>query len=268
MLARAAATILAVCLITSSPVWADAQADLQAAVKKLADSPNYSWTTRVEGALGGAPSDGKTEKNGYTTYTISTMAGSFPIVSKGDRTFAKTDNGWQGMAELQKASDDAQGFSSAGFILEQVKGFKAPATQLTDLMAKLQNLKKTEDGFSADLTADIAKDLFTFRFPGLSLLPQKPDTDDKPKPPVVDHTTTVIQQMTVKNPKGVLNVSMQNGLVTRFEIRLTGTINMSDKDQLTGRTTITEIKDIGTTQVTVPAEAKAILDQKSPPTGR
>ena len=50
--------------------WADDKSDVQGAIKKLADSANYSWTTTVEGGRGRGPSDGKTEKNGYTSFTI------------------------------------------------------------------------------------------------------------------------------------------------------------------------------------------------------
>ena len=264
MLARAAAAVLAVCAVSVPSAWADAQQDLHAAIQKLADSPNYSWTTKLQGVFGGAPMDGKSEKNGYTTYTINTMGGSYPVISRGDRTFAKTDNGWQGMAELQKASDDAQGFSSEGFVLVQVQDFKTPVAQLTDLAGKLQNLKKTDQGFSADILPDAAKNLFTFRLPGQPAT-QKAALDQSDKVQTVVLQSTAMQQMTVKDPRGTLNVVMKDGSISKFEIHLAGTISLNEKDQPTDRTTITEIKDVGTTRITVPEDAKAILDQR--PTG-
>src|SRR4051794_16590930 len=49
---------------------AEPKAELIAAVNKLADSANYSWSTKVEGGYFGGVGEGKTEKDGATRIAV------------------------------------------------------------------------------------------------------------------------------------------------------------------------------------------------------
>src|ERR1051325_8239079 len=83
---------------------ADDKADVQAGVKKVADAANYSWTTTVEGGFGAGKTEGMIEKGGYTSYSVNSQNGAYPVLSKGDKTAAKLDSGWMSLAEIQKAA--------------------------------------------------------------------------------------------------------------------------------------------------------------------
>ena len=74
------------------------------AVAKLADAPNYSWTTTTEGGRARGPSDGKTEKAGYTSFSIAGMNGAADsaVIMKGEKAAIKLETTWQSQAELQK----------------------------------------------------------------------------------------------------------------------------------------------------------------------
>src|SRR5471030_1058878 len=79
---------------------AAAQDDVQAGLQKLADSPNYSWKTTVEGGFGAGETDGKTQKDGLTTLSITRGDNTYEVVIEGDKAAAKTDDGWKSAAEL------------------------------------------------------------------------------------------------------------------------------------------------------------------------
>lgn len=62
-------SIVAILLILGSAalVRADTKDEVQAAAAKLADSPNYSWTTNMESGQFSSSSSGKTQKDGLTS---------------------------------------------------------------------------------------------------------------------------------------------------------------------------------------------------------
>ena len=233
-------TILAV-FAAAAVGWADDKSDVQGAVKKLADSANYSWTTTVEGGRGRGPSDGKTEKNGYTSFTINFQNEVYEVILQGEKAAIKMDNRWMSQAEVQKAADDAGGFSPELIVTFRIGAFKTPAAQAKDITETFTNLKKSNDSYTADLAEATAKDLLTFRRPAGA------GQDNVP-------------QMTVKDAKGTLKIWVQDGAMTKLQVHLTGTRTFNDQDQPVDQTSTTEIKEVGTTKITVPDEAKKKLE--------
>jgi len=223
---------------------ADDKTDLQGAVKKLADSANYSWATTVEGGRGG-PSDGKTEKDGYTSFTINFQNEVYEVIMKGEKAAIRMDNRWVSQAEVRKAADDAGGFSPELIVTFRIAAFKTPAAQAKDIVDKFTNLKKTDDGYTADLADETAKDLLTFRRPAGA------GQDNIPP-------------MTVKDAKGTLKLWVRDGAMTKMQIHLTGTRSFNDQDQPVDQTMTTQIKDVGKTNISVPDEAKKKLEAAIP----
>src|SRR5690242_10919992 len=78
---------------------ADPKSDVQSAAKKLADSPNYSWTQTVEGGFGAGTSEGKTQKDGLTSYVLRMRDNEVPVVFKGEKGAIKLEDGWKSVAE-------------------------------------------------------------------------------------------------------------------------------------------------------------------------
>ena len=60
------------------------------------------------------------------------------------------------------------------------------------------------------------------------------------------------QPPAVKNPKGSVKFWIKNGVLTKYQYNVQGTINRNDEDVDIDRTTTVEIKDVGTTKITVP----------------
>jgi hypothetical protein len=220
--------------------YADPKDDIQTAVQKLVDSPNYSWTTTVEGGFGRGPTDGKTQKDGLTWISMQMRDASYEIIMQGDKIAIKTPDGWKSGAEATTApSDDAGGPPPPErMIAMMAQNFKTPSAQAKDQEDKLQNIQKTDDGYSADLSPEAAKAMLTFR-------PRRAGAD--------------APQIEVSNAKASMKLSIKDGALTKVEIHVTGTVSFNGNDRDVDRTTTTEIKDVGSTTIDVPDDAKAKL---------
>src|SRR2546430_9641469 len=82
--------------------------DVIAATKKLGDQANYSWKTTVvvpeSAQFKPGPSEGQTEKDGFTHLTLNFGDNTTQVFMKGDKTVVSDpDGGWQALADLDSA---------------------------------------------------------------------------------------------------------------------------------------------------------------------
>jgi hypothetical protein len=227
-------TLTAVALL-AAPLFAadDARSDIKTAAKKLADKPNYSWTTTVKLDGGQAfrlgPTEGKTEKNGWTHTKSSFNDNAFETVSKGDKGALKRDDEWKTVEELE-------GDDRGAWMARRIKTFKAPAAEAEDMADKVKELKKGDGGvWSGDLTEEGAKAVF--------ILGRRAGTAGPP------------------DAKGSVKFWTKDGVLSKFEYNVQGTTKLPNSDEETkiSRTTTVEIKEVGTTKVTLPDEVKKKL---------
>jgi len=128
---------------------------------------------------------------------------------------------------------DAEG--PTRFIAGVLRNFKAPAAEAQDLASKASDLKKDDDAYAADLSADAAKSLMTrFRRPG----GEAPEVSD---------------------PKGSVKFWTKDGNLSKYQYHVKGKMNFNGNDIDIDRTTTVEIKQVGDTKVDVPEEAKKKL---------
>ena len=218
--------------------------DVKAAAKKLAN--NYSWKSTVEngagaggggrrGGFGGGPSEGKTA--GGTTWVSRTMGGnSIETVIQGTNGAVKTaDNGWQSLKELSQ-DDGGGGFNPGMFMARMIQTFKAPAVEAADLADSTKELKKDGDVYSGDLTEAGAKSLLTFGPPR--------GGGDGPE---------------ISGAKGSVKFWVKDGVLTKYEVKVQGTISFNGNDRDVNRTTTIDISNAGSTKVEVPEDAKKKL---------
>ena len=100
--------------------------EITTAAKKLGDKPNYSWKTTVvvpdDAQFKPGPTEGKTEKNGFTHITMGFGDTTYQAVLKGDKAAVTNREGeWQSVADL----DSAEG--RGRFLARIVRGFRTPA---------------------------------------------------------------------------------------------------------------------------------------------
>jgi hypothetical protein len=233
--------IVAILASTATLALADPKDDIQAAIQKITDAGNYSWTTTIDaqGGFGSGTQEGKVQKDGLTSLTMSFGDNSMQFLIKGDQVAIKNDDGWHTPAELANADNGGGGFNPGRMAGMMARTFKAPAATAQDLLDKLQNLQVADGVYSADLTEDAAKQMLTFR--------RRANANaDAPAPEI-------------SNAKATIKLWLTGGALTKSEIHVTGTVSFNGNDRDIDRTTTVEFKDVGNTTVDVPADAQAKL---------
>lgn len=202
--------------------------EIQAAAKKLGEKANYSWKTTVVVPEGQryrpGPSEGKTEKGGFTHVTWTFGDNTLQTVLKGEKGAVTNQEGtWESLADVEKEEGVGR------FRAMLARSFKAPAEQAAELAAATTELKKDDDVYSGILSELGAKE---FLRAGRSA-----------------------DQATVTDASGSVKFWLKDGAITKYEFRVKGTVNNNDRE----RTTTIEIKDVGTTKLDIPDEAKKKL---------
>jgi hypothetical protein len=249
MLSRSAiGTFLLVMITSAATVFADAKEDVAAAVKKLAESDSYSWTTASGGAQGvvAGGAEGKTRRDGLTMLNLGLRDVNTQILFKdGKGAYRSPDSEWKSIAADGGGAGGAgaggattQGANSdARMIANMIKTYRPPAAQAQNIFEQAQDLKKSDDGsFTGSLPPDQAKALILRR-----IVRGAGGAD-----------------MTVKDPTGGVKFwTSDDGVLRRFEFHVEGTLSVNGEDRPINRTTTVEMKDVGKTTIDVPEDAKA-----------
>ncbi len=243
--------------------------EVQGAIKKLSDAGSYSWTLTTTNLSagggpggggggrgfggGGGPTEGKIGKDGIAYITSTSNRGGSPMtterVVKGDKSASKNQEGvWQTPEEMMAAfgggapGGGAPGGGAPGGAPGGGRGGRGgggmfgavtlPAVQATDLLSKAKDVTMAAGVYSADLTEDGVKALMAFGGRGGGQAPE------------------------IAGAKGTVKFWIKDGTLTKYEFNVQGTMSFGGNDMPQNRTTIVEIKDVGTTTVTVPDEAK------------
>ncbi len=222
--------LLAASLIAANAAPKD---DVTSAAKKLADKDNYSWKQTSENAgagFGGATSEGKIEKDGYLWLSMTMRDNTVEAVKKGDKGAVKTADGWQSLSEATSGDP-----GPATFIARRMENYKAPAAQVEDLASKVKDLKQDGNTYSGDLTDEGAKSQLMFGGrPG----------GGGPE---------------ISGAKGSVKFWVAEGVLSKYQIKVQGKVSFNGNDRDVDRTTTVEIKDIGSTKIQIPDEAKKKL---------
>ena len=222
--------------------------DVSAAIAKLAAADNYSWKSTTanaaggggggrRGGFGGGPVDGKAQKSGLIFVSFGGRGGGpgTDAFVQSTNGAIKTEDGWQSLADAAKDNGDG-GFNPARFMAMRLQTYKAPATEAKDLLAKTKSIAKAEDVYSGDLTEEGAKALMSFGPPR--------GGGEGPE---------------ISGAKGSAKFWLKDGVLTKYEMKVQGTISFNGNDRDIDRTTTIEIKEVGTTKIEVPDEAKKKL---------
>lgn len=226
--------LLGVLILLAGPLFAadsSPKDDIKNAAKKLGEKPNYSWKSTVvvpeSAQFKPGPTEGKIEKDGLVHVTSSFGDNTMHTVLKGDKGAVTNQEGaWQSLSE----AENEEGFGR--FRAMMARNFKAPAAQAAELASGAKELKKDGDVYSGDLSEESAKAHLTFRRGG---------------------------DANVSNAKGSVKFWLKDGELVKYEVKVKGSVSFNGNDREVDRDTTVEIKDVGTTKVTVPDEAKKKL---------
>jgi hypothetical protein len=222
-------------LLAAASLMAADTDDVKSAAQKLAGADNYSWTTVMESPqFSPGPSHGKTQKDGLVWQGFSVQDNTVEVFAKDGKGAIKTEDGWQSLDEAAKDEGDGGGFNFKRFLVMRMRNFKSPAVQAEEIAGKTKDLTKTDDVYAGDLTEDGAKSLMTFGRRGGN--GQGPE---------------------ISNAKGTVKFWIKDGAITKYQTKVTGTMKNRDGDDMDiDRTTTVDIKDVGTTKIEVPEDAK------------
>jgi hypothetical protein len=226
-------------LLAAASLLAADKDDVTSAAQKLASADNYSWTSTMEGGQNNAaPSHGKIQKDGLTWTDMTMRDNTVEAFFQGGKGAVKTEDGWQAL-DLTAAPTTGGGGGGGGggnparFMGMRLRNFKAPAAQADDIVGKTKDITKAGDAYAGDLTEEGAKSLLT-----------------------MGRGRRGGQAPTVSNAKGSVKFWIKDGVITKYVLKVSGTVTRNGDDTDVDRTTTVEIKDIGTTKITVPDEAK------------
>jgi hypothetical protein len=179
-----------------------------------------------------------TEKDGYTVVTRETRNGAFRTVAKSDKRAIETPNGWVTPEELRAQFQQRQGggggqgggaFRGLGGVID------GPADIIALVLSEASDFKEVDGAIVGELSLAAAGRMLR---PGARAGQGSPPAD----------------------AKGTVSVWLKDGIIAKISVHLTGTLQGRDgAERKVDRTTVTEIKDVGTTKVEVPAEALAKL---------
>ena len=223
--------------------------EVKSAAKKLSEA-SYSWKSSVQNAGGGGggggrgrgggggPVEGKISKEGFAVLSLTQGQNTTEAAMKGDKFAVKNQEGaWQSSADLAAAAGGGGGGRGRGGVAARLRTLKLPAAEAEDLLGKTKEVKKTEGVYSGDLTQEAVTQL-------LRPAGGRRGGADAPAP---------------TNAKGSAKFWVKDGVLSKYEYNVQGTVTVGENDVNINRTTTVEIKDVGTTNVTVPDEAKKKL---------
>jgi hypothetical protein len=154
-------------------------------------------------------------------------------VTKGDRAVIQSDTGWKTLAEMSRGKDKP----SADLV--ELANARTPADELAALSSKLSELKvESDDSYSGKLDAADAKAIMAF---------------------LVKHRAPM-PNMEVSSASGSLRIWLKDGLLRKYVLTTAGAISLPFGKKEINRIATVSITDFGTTQLEVPAEAKAKLE--------
>lgn len=224
-------------------LFAGPKEDAQAALKKLKDAPNYSWTAKssTEGGARTMPSTlltGKAEKGGFAHLSQSTDNDPIEVVLKGDKGVLKTSEGWKAAADLPQPQGGGGGQDPAvraTMIGRRLLQTKLPADDLAAHLEKASDIQAADGAVSGKLSPDSAKELLSFGRGRRGAFEPK-------------------------DASGTLKYWIKEGSVTKAEVQVSGKIAGRDGNEFDlKRSTVIEFKDVGATQVSIPDDAKKKL---------
>ena len=228
------------CCTTMLAVWslsaANSKDDITAAAKKLGEQANYSWKSTVvvpdDSPFHPGPTDGKTEKDGYTYVKTSFGDNTMETVKKGDKTaFTNRDGEWQ-------TPEEAAQQGGGGFMGGMARNLRAPADQAVEVANGVKEFKADADAIGGDLTEEAAKNQLRMRRGG-------PNGGGGP---------------TISDAKGSVKFWIKDGLLLKYELKVSGKVEFNGNEMNQDRTTTVEIKDVGTTKIEVPEAAKKKIE--------
>ena len=187
----------------------------------------------------GGPDDGGPGGGGFAPRMVTNE-----FVIMGEKGAIKTANNWQSFTEASAPPPDNgngggfPGFNPNMMAVNGARNVKAPAVDAKELLGLVATLTVADGVYSGDLTEAGAKARLTPAPGGFGGFGGGGDGPD------------------ISGAKGSVKFWIKDGNLTRYEYNLKGSMDFGGNAVDINRTTGVDIKDIGTTKIVVPDDAK------------
>ena len=213
---------------------ADAQSEIRKAIQSLGAQPNYSWNSTTQSEASSSlsrqsPTSGMTEQDGDTHFRFTLDGNPVEVAIRGTKSAIKTETAWESAEDLK---------GERQWIARRLQAFKPPVAEAEDLLRAVKSIRSERGGvFTGELTPQGVS--------GLLLARSRNDLQTRVSP----------------GAKGSVKFWIKNGLLVKYEYSLQGKIVLTDHKQEfnVSRTTMVAIKDVGSTKIQLPEEARRKL---------
>jgi len=205
------------------------------AIERLDQQSSYRWTIEVEVPeeirFRPGPTQGTTVQGGATHVTQSFGPRSTQVVIVGDKAAVTNRDG-----RWETASLSDQSYRSEGFAASIARDTQTPVEEANELTLSLTSLEEEGDGLVGTLPVDASK----------AQLAGRRGVDS------------------VRDTKGTVRFSISDGVLTKYVLRVEGTLVDDDQTRETWRQTTVQVKDVGTAKLDLPSGATEALKRPVP----
>ncbi|MBW8885943.1 MAG: hypothetical protein JF612_14475, partial [Planctomycetia bacterium] len=147
----------------------DPKATALAAAARLAEQSSYSWQTasqaaagpargfRAAGSIGGDPTQGQAEKDGYTTVKQQGLQ----FVTKGGKAAVFVEAYWMTLDQAAARIGDGTQRGQSQFSPASITSFKLPPAQAQDLLNKATDFRADGETITATLSPEFVSELLS-----------------------------------------------------------------------------------------------------------
>ena len=222
------------------PPAANVAADLAAAAEKLAAATSYSWSqTTTFGNMGARTTTGKKGSGGFMLVSMPGRDQEIQVLVRKGKAAMRNDQGWS----VVEPPAEGQGQGPGRFVARMIQNLKEPSSEAKDLVAKAAELKSENGSVHGTLGAEAAGQMMRMgggrRGGG--------GGGGGPTPPEVTGAA------------GKVSFTVANGVLTGYEITLTGSMNFNGEDREVTRVTKVEFSGVGSTNFDIPEAAAGII---------
>jgi len=224
-------------------VVADPAADLTAAAEKLATATSYAWsqTTSFGGNFGDRTTSGKKGSGGYILVTMPGRDQEFQVLSRKGKAAMQRDGAWV----VPDPDGEEQG--PGRWVARMVQNLREPVTDAKDLVSKVKEVKQEGGNYKATLDETAAKELMSFRGFGRRGGGGGGQGGGGGAPPEVT------------GAGGSVTFTVTDGVLTGYELTLTGRMTFNGEERDVNRTTKVAFTGVGSTTFDIPEAAAGLL---------
>jgi hypothetical protein len=220
---------------------ANPAADLQSAVEKLAAAKSYAWSqTASFGNMEPRTTSGKKGSGGFLYLNLPGRDQPLQVLVHKGKAALQNDGGWTAAESL--ASGEGQG--PGRFIARMIQNSQEPVVEAKELLGKATDLKAEDGKFSGTLNEEAARSLMTFGGPRRGGNGGGGGGGNFPE---------------VSGAGGSVTFTVSNGVLSSYEIKLTGKMNFNGEEREVNRTSKVEFSGVGSTSFDIPEAAAGLL---------